>query len=75
LYVDPLPMPEKTNSAMNPTKKSPSDFSLDATSTTEAAPAMATKFRNVVFAPPKLSAIQPPTGRMSEPISGPRKVR
>ena len=37
--------------------------------------AIATKFQNVVLAPPHRSAIIPPTGRISEPISGPRNVR
>ena len=36
---------------------------------------MATKFTNDTRAPPSLSARWPPTGRISEPISGPMKVR
>ena len=34
---------------------------------------MGTKLQNVTRAPPKRSASRPPTGRISEPSSGPRK--
>ena len=32
------------------------------------------KFQNVTLAPPTLSASMPPSGRDSEPTSGPRKA-
>ena len=35
---------------------------------------MATKLKNVTTEPPNRSASAPPTGRISEPSSGPRKV-
>ena len=35
---------------------------------------MAMKFHSVMMAPPILSASQPPSGRDSEPTSGPRKA-
>jgi hypothetical protein len=35
---------------------------------------MAMKFQNVTIPPPTLSARRPPTGRDSEPTSGPRKA-
>src|SRR6266705_5994846 len=68
-------MPVKTNSAMNPMKNSTNDFCNDAASTQDVHTVMAMKFQNVVLAPPILSASQPPTGRISDPTSGPRKVR
>ena len=35
---------------------------------------MATKFQQVIRAPPNRSASEPPTGRISEPSSGPSQV-
>jgi hypothetical protein len=75
LYVEPFPIPLNTNSATNPTTNNGSDRCVEATRTTTAAAATATKFQNVTRAPPRRSASTPPTGRMSEPSSGPRKVR
>src|SRR2546421_9271899 len=75
LYVDPLPTPENTNNEMNPTRNSDSDFCCEASRTTPALAAISTKFQNVTTEPPIRSASQPPTGRISEPSSGPRKVR
>jgi hypothetical protein len=75
LYVDPLPTPLKTNRATKPVTNSASECWREATSTTPAAPAIATKFQNVTRAPPSRSASAPPAGRISEPSSGPRNVR
>ena len=51
-----------------------SDSTIEATSTRPAPAAIAAKFTIVTRAPPKRSARRPPTGRISEPISGPRNV-
>jgi hypothetical protein len=75
LYVEPLPTPLSTNRATKPTKNSGSDFCADASNTTPAHKAIARKFQNVVRDPPTRSASQPPSGRISDPTSGPRKVR
>ncbi len=70
-----MPIPLNTNSAMNPTRYSASDRCCDASSTMDAPAIIATKFQNVTVAPPSRSASAPPTGRISDPSSGPRNVR
>jgi hypothetical protein len=70
-----LPIPLNTNSRTKPTTNSGSDSSWLAVQTTPAPRAMATKFQQVMSAPPKRSASEPPIGRMSEPSSGPSQVR
>src|SRR6478735_5743781 len=75
LYTEPLPRPLKANSMTKPMRYSGSDWVLDAISTIDAPSAIATKLTNDTLDPPNLSASEPPTGRISEPISGPMKVR
>lgn len=52
MYVEPLPSPVSTNSAMNAIVNRGSDFWVEATTMTPVAPAMATKFHSVMRAPP-----------------------
>src|SRR3982751_5665727 len=59
LYVEPLPMPLKMNSAMKPTRYSGSERSCEASSTMLAPAAIATKFQKVTRAPPSRSASAP----------------
>ena len=75
MYVEPLPRPLKKNRLMKPTRNNGSDRCRDATNTVDALAAIATKVRSVIRAPPKRSASLPPTGRISEPTSGPMNVR
>src|SRR6478609_10475899 len=75
LYTEPLPIPLNANSMTNPTRYSGNDCILDAASTIEAPSAIATKFRNDTLEPPNLSASEPPTGRINDPINGPMNVR
>ncbi len=74
LYVEPLPSPLRTNRATNPTRKTGSEDLCEANTTTPVAAAIATKVPRVIRAPPNRSASAPPTGRISEPSSGPTKV-
>ena len=62
------------NRAMKAAMNSGSDSAIEAASTSPAPTAMPTKFTIVTRAPPKRSARRPPTGRISDPISGPRNV-
>ena len=68
-------MPLRTNSSTKPTTNSGSDSSWLAVHTTVAPSAMATKFQQVMRAPPNRSAREPPSGRISDPSSGPSQVR
>jgi hypothetical protein len=69
-----LPIPLSTNKVTKPTTNSGNDSSRLATRTTVAPAAMATKFQQVMRAPPNRSAREPPRGRMREPSSGPSQV-
>ena len=62
------------NSSTNPVMKTGSELSWEAIKTTTAPSAMARKFQKVTTEPLNRSASAPPTGRMSDPSSGPRKV-
>lgn len=75
LYVEPLPIPLSTNSTVKPATNSGRLSRPEATSTNPAPSAIAAKVAAVTRAPPHRSASAPPTGRTSEPSSGPRKVR
>lgn len=74
LYVEPLPRPLSRKSAVKPTRKTGSDSVTEAKITTTVAAAIPPKFHSVMRAPPCRSASLPPTGRISEPSSGPAKV-
>ena len=74
LYVDPLPMPLKMNSITKPVMNTGSEPRMEADKTTSAPTAIATKLTKVTREPPNLSASAPPTGRISEPSSGPIQV-
>ena len=73
--AEPFPIPLKTKSSTNPVRNMANDSAREAAYTTAAPAAIATKFQNVTRAPPHRSAARPPSGRTSEPRSGPRKVR
>ena len=68
-------MPLKTNSMMKPTRYSGSDCCCDAISTIDGAERHGDEVDERHPAPPNRSASAPPTGRISEPSSGPRNVR
>ena len=79
MKVEPLPMPLRANSIIKQAKKPQklpdwvSDGRNDNTPNTAAIMPINTHW--VILAPlPVLSAIQPPNGRVSAPISGPRKA-
>ena len=69
-----MPIPVVTNSIRN-IVRNPAKLLISMKYMTPiVAAAIATKFQNVTWAPPILSASKPPTGRISEPTSGPRKA-
>ena len=74
MYVEPLPRPEKMNSEMNPATNSGSELRFDARIVTLVPAASARNVHRVTFAPPIRSDSHPPTGLISDPTSGPRKV-
>ncbi len=76
--VEPLPIPVSANSTMNMARKPAKLPALPSAgrniSTPTTAAIMPAKVNSVTRAPPSLSEIQPPTGRVSAPASGPRNT-
>ena len=62
------------NMARKPLKSPPCPFTGMNIITPSTAAIMPTKVNSVTRAPPSLSDTQPPSGRVSEPTSGPRKA-
>ncbi|MCY1210885.1 hypothetical protein D9M72_225850 [compost metagenome] len=76
--VEPLPRPVSANSTMNmirkPLKSPARPPAGRKTITPSTAAIMPANVNSVTRAPPSLSDTQPPTGRVSEPTSGPRNA-
>ena len=67
-------MPVVTNRIRNIARKPVKSLMPTKYSTPIVAAPIAMKFQNVTIAPPTLSASRPPSGRDSEPTSGPRNA-
>ena len=67
-------MPVVTKRTRNIARKPANSLASTKYMTPIVAAPMAMKFQNVMIAPPTLSASKPPSGRDSEPTSGPRNA-